>query len=155
HIGGQAELIQMAAAADEAELGADAELDEVVHFDARAEGHGQLVVPGGAARAEMEQVAALEADVARVAVHGVVLEVELHERVPAGQTGDVVAKVETAPQKLTALIVYAEGVTRRVQNRQAIEAADARMPRQAEVGIDREVAGVLKDLRRAGGDLED
>src|SRR5262245_44864443 len=43
HIGGQAELIQVAAAADDAELGTDAELHEVVHLDARAEGHGQLV----------------------------------------------------------------------------------------------------------------
>src|SRR5262249_8416122 len=107
------------------------------------------------ARAEVEQVAALEADVARVAVDRVVLEVELHERIYAVQAGDVVAEVETAPQKLAALIVYAEGVTRGVHDAQAVEAADARVPRQAEVGIDREVARVLKHLRGPGGNFED
>src|SRR5205823_3793783 len=80
HVGREAELVQVAAAADDAELAAHAELDNVVQLDAGADRHGQFVVPCGAARAEVEQVAAFEADVARVTVHRVMFEVELDER---------------------------------------------------------------------------
>src|SRR5262249_31670998 len=115
----EAELIHVAAGADEAELAAEAELDDVVELDAGADGHGQLVMPGGAARAEVEQVAALETNVARVAVHRVVLEVELDERIEAVQVHNVVAEVETAPQELAAFIVDAQRVPGSVEEDKA------------------------------------
>src|SRR5687767_9656152 len=100
HIRRQAKRVEVPAAADEAELAGQAELPPVVDLDAGAQGQRQLVVSGDAVGAEVEHVAALEAELALAAVERVIGPVQFGQREEAAQTADVVIEMDAGEDEV-------------------------------------------------------
>src|SRR5262245_48159305 len=78
------------------ELKRGAGLDALRELVAGAEGQRHEVVAIDVTRPEVRQVAALEVEVSRPAVVGVMRPVQLHQRVDLVQVGDVVVQVQVA-----------------------------------------------------------
>src|SRR5207248_2391315 len=112
-------------AAEQRELRHGANLEPLRELITGTDGEGEVVVPGHAAGAEGDQVAALETEeLAGAAVGRVVEPVQLDEREDLVEVFDVVINVKARIEKVGALVVGGERIARGVQE---IETAPARM----------------------------
>src|SRR5579884_2969849 len=137
--------------AGQRELDGDASLDGLVQFEASTQSQRQEILPAHARRAEVEQVRALEVQVMLLASGGVVKPVQFHKRVDMVAIQQVVVQMEAAEEVIGPLAVHGKGVARRVQEVEVAHTRPAELLAEADVGLQRQVTGILEDLGIANG----